>query len=200
MKGKYGQAFAGYVDYDQTYDITMCQAPCKATGCWCGSMLCFHIAQVKMRYKALNHLEPGSGWKNYICCQNYFGGMCCFQPGKCCESTCPVPCMCLETCCCPGASVSATSMLVRDRYQLGLDEDDVRLIRCNNCLFCFSAILSCLGMCFDWDGEEACIQTVNCISECVFCCTSACMTAQTNHEIKLREKGASAPSAQLMER
>jgi hypothetical protein len=84
-------------------------------------------------------------------------------------------------------------MMVWDRYQLGLDEDDMRLIQCNNCLFCFSVVLGCLGMCFEWDGKEECVQIVNYISECVFFCTSACMMAQIIHEIELREKGADAP-------
>ena len=120
----------------------------------------------------------------------------CLQPGEIGDTACPVPCMCLEACCCPGLAVSANSMILRERYGLGLDRDDVRLIRCNNCLFMFACLVTCLGICFDWEGEEACVQIVNCVSDVVFCCVSGCMTAQTHHEIEIRE----APQQQHMRR
>mmetsp|Transcript_19404 Transcript_19404/g.41883 ORF Transcript_19404/g.41883 Transcript_19404/m.41883 type:complete len:214 (+) Transcript_19404:119-760(+) len=198
MKGKYGEAFAPYANNTNKFDITMCQAPCKECPCWATSMICLPCAQVHMRKKALNHINPGSGWSNYMCCQGMFGGCCCLQPGDCCESSCPVPCMCLEACLCPGLATSVNSMLIRQQYGLGLDEDDVRLIRCSNCLMCFAVILSCIGICFDWDGEQECIRIVNCIADVTFCCVSGCMTAQVNREIKLREK--EAPKREAMER
>mmetsp|Transcript_11827 Transcript_11827/g.19706 ORF Transcript_11827/g.19706 Transcript_11827/m.19706 type:complete len:214 (-) Transcript_11827:107-748(-) len=197
-KGKYGSAFGAYAGNSDKFEITLCQAPFKACPCWISSMLCFPCAQTHMRKKALNHIEPGSGWSNYKCCQGYFGGCCCLQPGKCGDSACPVPCMCLEACCCPGLAASTNSMLIRDKYGLGLDEDDVRLIRCSNCLMCFAVILSCIGICFDWDGERACINIVNGIADVTFCCVSGCMTAQCNYEIERREE--QAPQTEAMER
>eukprot|EP00978_Attheya_sp_CCMP212_P047916 scaffold448830_cov71-Attheya_sp.AAC.1 len=38
MKGKYGEAFQGVADYENKYDITMCQAPKAETACWCKSL------------------------------------------------------------------------------------------------------------------------------------------------------------------
>lgn len=114
------------------------------------------------------------------------------------EKTCPLPCMCLEAFCCPGLAVSASSGVVRDHYQLGMDEDDVRLIRCSNCLFYFSFILSCIAMCTDCEGDDVFAQVVDCISDVVFCSVAACMTTQVNREVNLRE--ASAPQGQAMER
>ncbi|GFH47739.1 hypothetical protein CTEN210_04214 [Chaetoceros tenuissimus] len=198
LKGKYGASYAPFANYDNKYDITMCQAPCKEPCCCLASAACLCPAQIYMRHKVLNHLEPGSGWSNYTCCQSQFGGCCCIQPGQMGEKTCPLPCMCLEAFCCPGLAVSASSGVVRDHYQLGMDEDDVRLIRCSNCLFYFSFILSCIAMCTDCEGDDAFAQVVDCISDVVFCSVAACMTAQVNREVNLRE--ASAPQGQAMER
>ena len=74
----------------------------------------------------------------------------------------------------------------------------MRLIRCSNCLFYFSFILSCIAMCTDCEGDDAFAQVVDCISDVVFCSVAACMTAQVNREVNLRE--ASAPQGQAMER
>jgi len=198
MKGKYGKQYAEYLNNTATYDITMCEAPCQEPCCWMGTMLCFCPAQIKVRHDALNHVDPGSGWSNYLCCQGMFGGCLCFQPGKMGEKSCPVPCMCLESCCCPGLSVSATSAVIRQRYSLGLDDDDVRLIRCNNCLQLLACFASCLNICIDCEGDDQCVMILDTIADIVFCCTSACMTAQVYHEIKLREQ--SAPQKATMER
>jgi len=162
-------------------------------------MLCFCCAQISMRKKALNHVDPGSDWSNYSCCQGYYGGCCCFKPGEMGEKSCPVPCMCLESCMCPGLAVSATSSVIREKYQLGLDDDDVRLIRCNNCLQMAACLASCLNICIDFEGDDACVAILDLIADVVFCVTSGCMTAQVYHEINLRDKQ-EAPFAQAMER
>lgn len=199
MKGQYGEQYAQYLDNRETFDITMCQAPCAEPCCWLGSMACFCCAQIAMRKKALNHVYPDSGWTKYMCCQGYYGGCCCIQPGKLGEQDCPGPCMCLESCCCPGMAVTATSSLIRDKYQLGLDDDDIRLIRLNNCLQMLACAATVLNMFMDWEGDDQCVQIINCIANGVFCCTSGCMTAQVYHEIKLRENP-EAPKSEVMER
>ena len=198
MKGKYGQSLGQYAGYQNKFDISLCQTPCREPLCCCVSALCLCPAAIHMRKKALNHVNPGSGWSDYECCQGMYGGCCCLQPGSMGESTCPLPCMCLEALCCLGPAVSATSNVVREKYQLGLDEDDVRLIRCSNCLFYFSFILSCIAMCTDCEGDDALASVVNCISDCVFVSVAGCMTAQVNHEMKLRET--SSPGQMLMDR
>eukprot|EP01083_Nonionella_stella_P076062 207066_1 len=198
LKGKYGSALGPYANNSQTFAISLCQAPCKEPIMCCTSALCFCPMQVYMRRRVLNHVNPGSGWSDYQCCQGMYGGCCCLQPGSMGESTCPVPCMCLEALCCAGPAVSASSNVIRGEYSLGLDEDDIRLIRCNNCLFFFSACFSCIAMMTECEGDDAAAGIVNCISDIVFLCTSGCMTAQMHHEMKNREH--SAPSHELMRR
>jgi hypothetical protein len=95
--------------------------------------------------------------------------------------------------------VSATSNLIREKYRLGLDEDDVRLIRCSNCLFFLSIFISCIAMCTDCEGDDAVASVVNCISDGVFLSVAGCMTAQVNHEMALRNNVAS-PENQTMSR
>ena len=95
--------------------------------------------------------------------------------------------------------MSATSNLIREKYRLGLDEDDVRLIRCSNCLFYFSFILSCIAMCTECEGDDYFAAIVDCISDGVFLSVAGCMTAQVNHEIGLRDN-ASSPEKQAMNR
>jgi len=85
-----------------------------------------------------------------------------------------------------------------DRYQLGLDKDDVRLIRCNNCLQIIAICATCLNICIDFDGDDCVVAIINAIADIVFCMVSGCMTAQVNHEIEKRE--AEAPEAKEMER
>jgi len=199
LKGKYGSKYAQYNHIqDNKFDISMCQAPTREPGVFCISILCFCPIQICMRKKALNHMEPGSGWDNYVCCQNEFGSMCCFQPGQMGERECPIPCMCLESCCCPGMAVSATNGVIRNHYSLGLDKDDIRIIRCNNCIQAISCFANVLDMCVD-DEEgstfDVVVTIINLIADISFCCVSGCMTAQVNHEIDMREK--SLPSAPM---
>jgi len=199
VKGKYAGAFGPYAENENKFDISLCQAPCREPLCCVASSLCLCPAAIYMRHKALNHVNPGSGWGDYKCCQGYFGGCCCLHPGEMGESTCPVPCMCLESFCCIGPAVSATSNVIRERYHLGLDEDDVRLIRCSNCLFYFSFIVTCIAMCTECEGDDYFASIVNCISDGVFLSVAGCMTAQVNHEIGLRDNVAS-PERQAMSR
>ena len=198
MKGKYGGAYAPYIDGSQKFDVSLCRAPCAEPLCCCASAACFCPAQVHMRHRALNHVRPGSGWEDYSCCQGYFGGCCCLEPGRMGESTCPVPCMCLEACLFPGPAVSATSNVIRERYSLGLDDDDVRLIRCSNCLFYFLVCMTYISAVTNCEGDDALANAVNAVSDVVFCCVGGCMTAQVHRKMKIRDT--SSPSRQAMDR
>ena len=98
-----------------------------------------------------------------------------------------------------GAAVSATSGVIRQEYSLGLDEDDVKLIRCNNCLqiaSCICTIIACITPC---EGDDIFAQILNIIADIVFCSVTGCMTAQCYHEINLREK-MNAPGGNEMQR
>jgi hypothetical protein len=95
-------------------------------------------------------------------------------------------------------AVSASQGMIMQRYNLGLDEDDVRLIRCNNCLQICACFASCLNICIDCEGDDACVAIINLVADIVFCCVSGCMTARVYHEITEREK--EAPKRNAMER
>ena len=84
------------------------------------------------------------------------------------------------------------------QYSLGLDEDDVRIIRCNNCLQILAICASCLNICIDFEGDDAVVGIINLVADITFCCVSGCMTARVYHEIKEREK--EAPEAFQMRR
>mmetsp|Transcript_2582 Transcript_2582/g.3875 ORF Transcript_2582/g.3875 Transcript_2582/m.3875 type:complete len:214 (+) Transcript_2582:128-769(+) len=198
MKGKYGAAYGPYIDNNRNFDVSLCKTPCKEPCCWLGSMACLCPAAIHMRYKALNHATPGSGWSNYKCCQGYFGGCCCLQPGSMGESTCPICCMCLEAFLCTGPAVSATSNVIREQYSLGLDDDDVRLIRCSNCLFYLSCICNIVACLTDNEEIDSAAHCIDLLADVVFCCVSGCMNAQTHHEIKVRE--AQSPIMNTMQR
>ncbi len=177
----------------------MCQAPYRAPLCWCTAMFCPCPSMVYMRHRALNHVYPNSGWSQYKCCQGYFGGCFCLQPGSMGEDACPIPCMCLESCLCPGLAVTSNSMILREYYHLGLDEDDVRLIRCNNCLQILACCLSLVACFFPCQADEEIAHIVGCLADLMFCCVSGCMTAQLDHEIQFRERS-SYPTPQNMNR
>ena len=199
--GKYGSAMGTFANNRETFRISLCQTPCAEPLCWCGSMACLCPAQVLLRYKVLNHVEPGSKWKNYSCCQGYYGGCCCLQPGQCGDKTCPVPCMCLEAFCCPGLAASASGMVLRERYHLGLDDDDVRLIRCSNCLQVLACCCWCVAMLTDNEGIDMAAAITDCVADVVFCCVAGCMIGQAYNEISYRERtGGSAPTGQQMQR
>jgi len=202
-KGKYGTVYGDFADKPEKFQITLCQAPCQETGCYCASMFCLLCAQMKMRKQVLEHVNPGSGLSDYKCCQGFYRGCCCCQPGKCGEKTCPCPCLCLEVFFCPGPAASATSLVLRKQYNLGLDQDDVRLIRCNNCIYCTSIILSCLTICIQSEALDIGAHFARVISNCVFCCTASCMMGQAKREMDFRNGKVPAiekPSQQAMER
>ena len=96
--------------------------------------------------------------------------------------------MTLEAFLCTGPAASATSSLIRDEYRLGMDEDDVRLIRCTNCLQIFSICVSCVAMCTECEGDDVFARTLNTVADVVFCCVAGCMVAQAHHEIQRREQ------------
>ncbi len=156
----FGKDLGEYNSYDSShhFQTSLASACCKQPSWCCASLLCPVCAQINMRYKVLNHVDPGSGWDNYICCQGQFEGNCCFKPGECCESSCPRTCMCLEVFCCPGKAATASSGVIRKKYELGLDEEDLRLIRFNNCMVqlakCSKHSLWCLLFLAAQDAED----------------------------------------------
>ncbi|DAZ93961.1 TPA: hypothetical protein N0F65_001096 [Lagenidium giganteum] len=176
------------------------------------SCFCPCCAQIYIRRKALH-----SNMANYRCCQGYMDGLVPFlQAGQCGEQSCPSVCLCLEVTCrlaeaelaflCNGCAVSATRMLIMDRYSLQPDEWDNRIIvsvrwrkprkivpipnkfcaqRCNNCIQIASIGCQCLAICIPRAGDLA--QCMQCIAQCTYASTQGCMTAQVNVEMNHRE-------------
>ena len=122
------------------FQITMRQAPCKEPACCLGTLFCCWYSQEAMREKVLNRVNPSNGLDDYICCQGIYSRCCGYQPGECGEKTCPFPCMCIETCLCPGPAAYAPSLVLRRKYRLGLDKDDVSMLE-NSVIseLCFSS-------------------------------------------------------------
>ena len=72
-KGKYAEGYAPFINEPNKFDVTLCKAPCAECPCWCASMFCCCCAQIVMRKKVLNQVNPGSGWSDYECCQGMYG-------------------------------------------------------------------------------------------------------------------------------
>lgn len=193
-KGRRGDSYKKYANNRETFQISMGDAPLKHCG-WCciGGLPCtFLCATHHMRYKVLNHVSPGSGWDNYVCCQGYVPACCCFSPGSCCESDLPRTCMCVEAFCCAGLAISSTRFVMMDQYHLAADECDNRLIRFNNCI----QILSCVchvAAIFN-NNLRSLAQIIDLIADIVFFSTAGCMTAQVDYELKYRESLGGGPA------
>jgi len=114
------------------------------------------------------------------------------KAGACCEESCPTLCLCIEAHLCNAAAISATRMLVMDRYDVSTDPCDNRLIRCNNCLQALRCICDTIAI-FYKDAQDL-ATIIDIIAEITYHTVSGCMTAQVAHEINYQM--AHAPTAQ----
>ena len=192
-EGGRGSTYEKYATNRETFQLGMGDAPLRAPlQCLAGGFpITFICCQWHMRYRALNHVAPGSEWENYLCCQGYLPACLCFQPGHCGEREFPRTCMCLEACICPGLAVSSTRFLLMDMYHLAADECDNRIIRFNNFVQVLSCVCHCIAM-FNRNFRHL-ARLLDLIAEIVFFATAGCMTAQVDAEIKYREGGAASP-------
>ncbi len=163
------------------FKVKLCSSPNMQPCCCMSSALCCPCAQYNTRYKALNHIEPGSGWSNYTCWQGKSSdnvAFCCIKPGKMGEKSCPQCCMCIEGCCFPEAAARATQGMIMKHYSLALDEDDTRMIHCYKFLKEWAKYVPhCIALlCGTSCDDEQCS---NCVCEAMFCCSClyvrACM-------------------------
>eukprot|EP01041_Mallomonas_annulata_P010134 gene10134-21133_t len=144
------------------FQISFVDALYKNQPYCCVAYCCPPCAAYYTRYKALDQ-----DMTMYICCQGYFNTPCC-QGGQCGESSCPEFCLCLESCCCLGPSVSSSRLYTMDRFSLQSDPCDNRLIRFSNCLQVFSCICDILSI-FIRELRD-CAQILDCIAQTVFYC------------------------------
>lgn len=127
----------------------------------------------------------GGSLENYECCQGYIPGCCCLKPGSMGEQSCPALCLCCESCCCLGLSLSSTRMYLQDMLNIRSDPMDRRLIRFNNCLFTLSCICNILAI-FNGAFRDA-AAILECISDCVFYSIMGCMNVQIRKELERAE-------------
>lgn len=93
-----------------------------------------------IRYKVLN-----KDMSKYTCCQGYMdNGI--IKAGNCMEKDYPSCCLCLESFCCLGTSMSASRMLIMDLYDLQPDPMDNRIVRFSNCLQLFACVFDILAI------------------------------------------------------
>ena len=186
-EGGRGSTYEKYATNRETFQLGMGDAPLRAPlQCLAGGFpITFICCQWHMRYRALNHVAPGSEWENYLCCQGYLPACLCFQPGHCGEREFPRTCMCLEACLCPGLAVSSTRFLLMDMYHLAADECDNRIIRFNNFVQVLSCVCHCIAM-FNRNFRHL-ARLLDLIAEIVFFATAGCMTAQVDAEINYRD-------------
>jgi hypothetical protein len=104
----------------------------------------------------------------YICCQGYIcpQGCCCLKPGGCGESSCPDLCLCLESFCCVGPSMSSSRAYSMDKHNLANDECDNRMIRFSNCMQMLACICNILAMFIEPLRELA--RLINLIADIIF--------------------------------
>eukprot|EP01031_Cornospumella_fuschlensis_P031791 gene31791-38430_t len=175
------------------FQASMMEAPCAdgcTTCCWflgqCIPVTCA-CTQYALRRKVL-----GGDMTKYSCFQGYFN-ICCLQAGTCGEQSCPDFCLCVESCCCNFAAVSASRMYVMEKYDLTSDPCDYRLIRINNCLQILACVCDILAI-FIADLRNL-ANIIDMIANIFYHCVSGCMTAQVAHEVNYQT--ANGPGAGL---
>lgn len=122
----------------------------------------------------------GGNIDEYVCCQGYFDRVPCVKSGKCGERTCPHLCLCLESTCCLGPSLSASRLLVMDRFDIRPDPCDNQLIRLSNCVNALSCVCDVASI-FVRDLRHA-AHLLHSVSDFIFYTTVGMMAAQTMAE------------------
>jgi hypothetical protein len=137
--------------------------------CTCG------LTQYFLRRKVLN-----GDMSQYQCCQGYVN-ICGIGAGSFGEDRCPHFCLCAEACLCNGFSVSASRMLVMDRYQLSSDPCDYRLVRINNAIQMLACVCDILAMVDR--NLRGLSRLLDFLADIFYHAVSGCMTAQVAHEM-----------------
>ena len=81
----------------------------------CITYLCAPCCTYYTRYRVLD-----GDMSKYSCCQGYLN-VACFRSGTLGESSCPECCLCLESFCCLGPSMSSSRLFIMDQYDLRPD-------------------------------------------------------------------------------
>jgi hypothetical protein len=116
----------------------------------------------------------------YTCFQGYFDCLC-IRGGSLGDTECPQLCLFVEGCCCNCLAISASRQFVADKFNLGSDPCDYRLIRVNNYIQVLSCFCDLLAI-FSRDLRQ-CARIVDWIADLVYHSVSGCMTAQVANEL-----------------
>lgn len=165
---------------ERKFQISLMDAPCKGQPCCILSCFCPVCASYSARTAVLDN-----DMSKYECCQGYISGCCCCRPGSMGEKSCPEVCLCLESCCCVGLSMSSSRLYVMDKHNLGFDPCDNRLIRLNNCLQIFACICTILAMFIP--ALRDCAQCLRLTADLVFWTLMGCMSAQIQYEVEYQK-------------
>lgn len=158
---------------------------------WCLlTYLCAPCSTYYTRYRVLD-----GDMSKYICCQGYISCMC-FKPGEMGEQSCPEFCLCVESVCCLGLSMSSSRMAVMDQYDLRPDPCDNQLIRLSNCLQVLSCVCTLLSLFMKELKHLAHLTRV--AAHCVFYSLMGCMAAQVNYELDYQRLNTSTSSQTAM--
>jgi hypothetical protein len=181
-------------DNPNAFKTNLCSAPINNPCCCVLSFFFLPCAVYKVRVDALK-----GDMSRYVCCQGYIGKCCCFNPGHMGEQNCPAFCLCIESFCCTGLSVSSTRNLVMDERAIQPDPCDFRLICFSNVLQVMSCVCNVIAIFFRPARELA--QLIRLISHLVFLSVASCMVAQVDLELRNDlSKLSGAPGAEEMTR
>jgi len=151
--------------YNYEWQVDMLHAPLSdpgwcITGCFCPC--CFS-------YKQRKDILLITGQK-YKCCG---GNICGCDTG---DNFPEVPCLCLETFCCPFNSIMINRYMIRDMYQLQLDPCDEYLITCAVIISWLVCLLQLFGI-IDQDSplEDA--------ADCFIASVMSCSLTQNQKEL-----------------
>mmetsp|Transcript_26806 Transcript_26806/g.44824 ORF Transcript_26806/g.44824 Transcript_26806/m.44824 type:complete len:213 (+) Transcript_26806:90-728(+) len=162
-----------------SFQITMMEALYKNQPACCCVCLLPPCGAMYTRYTVLDR-----DMSRYLCCQGYMDNRC-FRAGSCGERSCPLLCLCIESWCCLGPSISATRMVVMDQYQLKPDPCDNRIVRLTNCLLMLSCVCDLLSICI---REFRHIKDIiHSLANCVAYMTIGCMASQVLNEVHHRK-------------
>ena len=165
-----------------TFQISMVEGLYMAQPICCLTYLCPPCMAYWTRLQVLN-----GDISQYSCCQGYMDGVCCVRSGRCGEKTAPHLCLALESCLCVGPSMSASRMLVMDKFDLRPDPCDFQLIRFSNCVNLLSCVCNVAALVNRNFQHFA--HVLNSIADIVFYTALGTMAAQTVHEVRYQQSG-----------
>eukprot|EP00397_Hematodinium_sp_SG-2012_P053105 GEMP01063191.1.p1 GENE.GEMP01063191.1~~GEMP01063191.1.p1 ORF type:complete len:220 (+),score=43.08 GEMP01063191.1:150-809(+) len=161
------------------FEVPMQEAPCKEPvqccfGCWCPCCAAYYQREQLLEITG----------EEYFCC----GGACPYcgldQPQS------KVPCLCLETFCCPWLAITGNRYMVQTRF-------DKRNTPCDEFLIVFAVCCSnvvAILQCFVDIPQE-----VHMAKDILVATVQGCMHAQQQHEIDIIKKsGYGKPSAGIL--